>query len=75
MVSKTLDVASLSTLSKRMFLAESAGIYKPAKAMYEGLLRYVNNDTQEQVPSEKVWLVSGYVVSFRPPRFPALARL
>ena len=60
MVSKALDVASLSALSKRMFLADSVQTYKPSKAIYDGLLKYVNEGAEQKVTGENVWLVSGY---------------
>lgn len=59
MVSKALDVASLSTLSKRMFLADSVQAYKPSRSIYDGLLKYVNEGAEQHITGENVWLVSG----------------
>lgn len=59
MVTMALQVGSLSTLSKRIFVADQVRTYKPSRAIYEGLLQYLNRDAPEPIPAENVWLVSG----------------
>ncbi|EKM53331.1 uncharacterized protein PHACADRAFT_259620 [Phanerochaete carnosa HHB-10118-sp] len=59
MVTKALQVDSLSTLTKRMFLADAAQTYKPSRAIYDGLVRHVNEGASQPVAADHVWLVSG----------------
>lgn len=59
MVTKALEVGSLAALTERMFLADEVQTYKPARAIYEALVRYVNEGAGERIPADHVWLVSG----------------
>lgn len=43
-----------------MFLADQVQTYKPSRAIYDGLLGYINSTPGTQkVSGQNVWLVSG----------------
>ena len=60
MVTTALQVGPLSGLTRRMFLADQVQTYKPSRAIYDGLLGYINSTPGTQkVSGQNVWLVSG----------------
>lgn len=61
MVTTALEAGALAPLARRMFLADAVQTYKPARAIYDGLVRFVNHGAGEQVPPDHIWLVSGCV--------------
>ncbi|GJE98260.1 haloacid dehalogenase-like protein [Phanerochaete sordida] len=60
MVTAALAAGALAPRARRMFLADAVRTYKPARALYDALVRFVNSDgAEDDVPADRVWLVSG----------------
>jgi len=61
MVTTALDNTQLPPSSREMFLVEAVKQYKPAPAVYHGLVEYVNSaqNVPRLVEGKDVWLVSG----------------